>query len=232
MHNIFANFQRPAYRVQFFMFLAALMVSHPTHVQATPTLDKTDTRKLAEELRVGDIVFIHVDVLPFRKIARDTGSWTNHVGIVVELSGTEPLIAESTFPFSKIGPISKFLKRSKEGRVAVVRLNAPLESDQLAAFKPAALKRVGIFYDAGFNLHSRRQFCSRYVREVVQEATGIQLGTVETLKALFSVNPNADLGFWRLWYFGRIPWERETVTPASILNSPDLHNVFDGYAKI
>jgi len=185
--------------------------------------------QLSEKLEVGDIVFIHVDILPFRKIAHDTGSWTNHVGIIIDTSGAEPIIAESTFPFSKTGYLSKFIARSKAGRVAVGRLHTPLTPEQRNTIKTAALRRKGIFYDTGFNLHSRRQYCSRYVYEVVNEATGISVGKIENFTALFADNPNADLIFWRFWYFGRIPWKRETVTPASVLQSEYLHSIFDGY---
>jgi len=30
------------------------------------------------------------------------------------------------------------------------------------------------------------------------------------------------------YFFGSIPWNRETVTPASLLRSPALRTVFDG----
>ncbi|TAE34708.1 MAG: YebB family permuted papain-like enzyme [Alphaproteobacteria bacterium] len=183
---------------------------------------------LSKELRVGDIVFIHIDILPFRKIAKDTQSWTNHVGIIIDVAGDEPIVAESTFPRSTTTPFSKFLKRSKDHRVAIKRLHDPLSTAQQAAIKEAANKKLGRWYDTGFNLHSRKQFCSRYVHEVVSEALNIELGTIENMRTLLTNNPKADLLFWRIWYFGRIPWERETVTPASILHSPKLHSVFDG----
>ncbi len=78
------------------------------------------------------------------------------------------------------------------------------------------------------NLHSRRQFCSRYVREVIMEATGRSVGEVETFSQLLSRHRGADLSFWKLWYFGRIPWERESVTLASVMLRPELRVVFDG----
>jgi hypothetical protein len=87
-----------------------------------------------------------------------------------------------------------------------------------------------VFYDTGFDLHSRRQFCSRYVLEVLREGAGIDVGRVETFAELLHESPGADLGFWRAWYFGRIPWQRETVTPASLLRTPGLATVFDGAA--
>ncbi len=94
----------------------------------------------------------------------------------------------------------------------------------------AAQRRLGIFYDTGFDLHSGRQFCSRYASEVLAEATGVQVGEVETFATLLAHRPEVDLGFWRLWYFGRIPWARETVTPASMLRSPEVRTIFDGVA--
>jgi len=118
--------------------------------------------------------------------------------------------------------------RSEAGRVAVTRLKAPLGDSQRAAVARAARKRLHVFYDTGFDLNSRRQFCSRYVREVLYDATGIEAGDVENFATLLSKNPGADLRFWRLWYFDRIPWRRETVTPASLLASDNFTMIFDG----
>jgi len=194
-----------------------------------PEISKT---ALASQLQAGDLVFIRVTALPFRKVSETTQSWTNHVGIVVATGGDEPVVAESTFPLSKRGGLSKFLDRSENGRVEISRLDAPLSPAQQQAMALAAQKRMGIFYDTGFDLHSSRQFCSRFVHEVVKEATGIQVGQVETFSAMLARNPETKLGFWRVWYFGSIPWKRETVTPASVMNSPQLRPVFDGYVKV
>ncbi|MGM1265691.1 YebB family permuted papain-like enzyme, partial [Escherichia coli] len=34
--------------------------------------------------------------------------------------------------------------------------------------------------------------------------------------------PNAKLTFWKFWFLGSIPWERKTVTPASLWHHPGL----------
>lgn len=188
--------------------------------------------ELARQLQVGDVVFTRIPAYPFRQVAASTSSWTNHVGIVVDVSGAEPLIGESKFPLSQATPLSRFIERSEAGRVAVSRLDQPLSRQQQQAIKHAAQRRLGVFYDTGFNLHSGRQFCSRYVREVLQESTGLQIGETQTFTQLLASNPQANVGFWRVWYFGNIPWQRETVTPASLLRSPALQPVFDGYSKI
>jgi hypothetical protein len=200
-------------------------------VVANIGLECVDLRELGSQLRVGDVVFIRSGFYPFRKVADTTMTWTNHVGIVVDVSGKEPLIAESRVPFSGKTTFRRFVQRSAGGRVAVARLQDHPQGVAPEALQRAAQRRYGILYDTGFNLYSRRQFCSRYVREVMFEATGITLGKVENFTTLLAHNPEADQRFWRVWYFGAIPWQRETVTPASLLNDDKLQVFFDGYAK-
>lgn len=185
--------------------------------------------ELNDRLRVGDIVFIHVTPLPFKEVSNATRSWVNHVGIVTDVSGKEATIAESTFPVSRMGSLSKFVARSDGKRVAVARLDAPLATSQANEVGTASAKRLGVLYDTGFNLNSRGQYCSRFVREVLAEATGVMLGEVETFGALLARNPDVSLAFWRFWFFGRIPWDRQTVTPASLYRSNRLYPVFDGH---
>lgn len=178
-------------------------------------------------LQVGDIVFIHVRPLPFEVVSQATRSWVNHVGIVVDTSGAEPIIAESTFPVSKKTPLSSFVARSAQGRYAVKRLIAPLTEAQQAAIVAQSERRLGVFYDTGFNLESRRQFCSRFVYEVLRDGAGTTVGEVESFKTLFAHNPSASLTFWRWWFFGHIPWDRSTVTPDSVYRSAVLQTVVE-----
>lgn len=175
------------------------------------------------DFQVGDLVFICIDFYPFRKVAQDSLTWTNHVGIVTRVAD-DVQIAESTVPFSRLTTLKKFIRRSKDGRFTVKRLAIPIEEAKINA---AVKKRLGILYDTGFNLLSKKQFCSRFVHEVLFEATGVTVGEVETLRELFSKNPAADLRFWRLWYFLSIPWNRQTVTPASVFNDLKLELIFE-----
>jgi hypothetical protein len=197
---------------------------------AAPALAAQPVTELARSLEVGDIVFTRIGAYPFRKVAEATGTWTNHVGIVLDVSGKEPVIGESRFPFSGSTTLSRFVARSAGGRVAVMRLPTPLTPTQQLAIVAAAAQREHVFYDTGFDARSHRQFCSRYVREVLQQGAGIEVGRVETFQTLLANAPQADIGFWRVWYFGSIPWQRETVTPASLLHTPGLKAVFDGTA--
>lgn len=196
----------------------------------TPT--DIDTLTLSNTLQVGDVVFIRVRARPFREVAAATGSWTNHVGIVVANAGGEASIAESTFPLSRTTRFQRFARRSEHGRIAIARPQRPLTPLQQIRLTEAVRRRSGILYDTGFNLHSRGQFCSRFVREVLAEATGISVGEVERFAQLLARQPGAALNFWRWWYFGRIPWARETVTPASLLHSTALQVIFEGHVRL
>ena len=226
--NIFNN------NIRVLLSAVALFTSFQTmalsHTAATSTASKDavfSIRTLAPTLKVGDVIFIRAKAKPFREVAAATDSWTNHVGVVVDIDGAEVMIGESTFPFSRTTTLSRFIARSENKRVAVSRLSFPLTPEQAQKVAKAAQLRSGIFYDTGFDLHSQRQFCSRYVREVLQEATGVTVGEIETFGSLLQRHPQADLGFWKIWYFGQIPWQRQTVTPASLLRSPQLTPIFD-----
>jgi hypothetical protein len=121
-------------------FVAALLVTQPMAARATEPA-ATTVRALAPSLNVGDVVFIHVAARPFREVAAATGSWANHLGIVIDVSGEEPLIAESTFSLSRTTTLSKFVARSEGGRVAVARLKAALTSEQKQQIVVAAERR-------------------------------------------------------------------------------------------
>ena len=56
---------------------------------------------------------------------------------------------------------------------------------------------------------------------------GIDVGMRGGFRELLAARPDVDLRFWRAWYFGSIPWKRQTVTPASLLASPELDIIFD-----
>lgn len=235
MSHLFDSRLKPGVAISGALMAGVIMIcsanlGHAQPQSQTKPAAHTSIRDLGKQLEVGDVVFIRIPSQPFTKVSDTTSSWTNHVGIVSNVSGAEPMIAESRVPLSGESGWSNFVKRSDAGRVAVARLNVPLDERQQGNLKKALAARRGILYDTGFDLRSPRQFCSRYVREVLDEATGVKLGEVENFATLLQRNPNADQTFWRMWYFGNIPWQRETVTPASLLRDDRLVVYFDGYA--
>lgn len=200
-----------------------------TRHRTNNSLSTLDNACLTKQLQIGDILFIRISSKPFREISVVTHSWTNHVGIVLATAGNDPLIGESRFPFSGFTSLSRFIARSQQRRLAVARLTTPIRLEQQQQLRAAAARRSNVLYDTGFNLHSRRQFCSRYVREVIYEATGTTIGNIESFAELYTRAPRSALLFWKIWFFGCIPWNRQTVSPASLMQSQHVRLLFDGF---
>ena len=84
---------------------------------------------------------------------------------------------------------------------------------------------MGKWYHLGFDLDSRHQFCSKFVYEIFREAVGVEIGSVELFRDLLARNPHSPLQFWKMWFIGRIPWDRRTITPGSQFESTLLKPV-------
>lgn len=190
----------------------------------TTQLDQLETQVRAQ-LQEGDILFISIDALLYKQVARGTGSWCSHVGFAVQERG-EWFVLESAVPVVRRTPLRSFLSKTCGSEVAVRRLQGGVTPQQVSRLKAEADKRMGTLYHLGFKFDSGRQFCSKFVHECFRDALGVELGRVETLEQLLDSNPQASVGFWRCWYLGLIPWQRRTVTPASQLADPSLDTVF------
>ena len=183
--------------------------------------------ELNKNLKVGDIVFISIPNFLYRRVARTTSSWTSHVGMVHSRKNGEWIIAESAVPLCKMTSLENFLKRSENGMFTVRRLKNELSEYDISRLQTAANQRMNQLYHLGFKYESNRQFCSKFVYEVFKEALNVEVGQLETFRELLNKNPTVSKRFWKLWFFGFIPWKRLTVTPASQLNCNKLDTIFE-----
>lgn len=183
--------------------------------------------RLSPQWQDGDLIFIRISNPIFRRVAETTDSWETHVGILFSETNGTWQVAESTFPFSKFSALNHFITRSEHGRFCVRRHRGGLTPEAKADMRLSAVLRMGIRYDLGFDYDSPRLYCSKFVHQVYREATGYEVGRLETFRQLLASNPRAPLGFWRVWFGGFIPWERCCVTTTSQLKSCDLTLVFD-----
>jgi hypothetical protein len=187
--------------------------------------DKTYNAVLASTPTIGDIVFTRTGGPLFTGVAATTQTWTSHVGIIVDYQRGDWIVAESGIPFVRQTPLRKFLGRSEDQKFAIMRLKAEPTIEQKAAMLRFADSQVGKPYCLGFDLDSRNTFCSKFVHDDIYQSTHQSLGEIETFDHLLHSNPNAPLWLWRAWFFGKIPWQRRTITPASELRSPLLRVV-------
>jgi len=181
----------------------------------------------SDNLQSGDLLFTRIPNPVFRHVAAATGSPTSHVGIAFRDPDGSWLVAEGAVPLSRFTPLQRFIERSEDGWCVVKRLRGGLDVAQVTALRQACTARMGRLYHTGFRYDTpHRQFCSQLAHDAYLDALGVTLGRVESFGDLLQRQPHAALGFWRLWFFGRIPWSRRTVTPASLLDSPALHTVW------
>lgn len=184
------------------------------------------------EYEVGDVVFTSIGTELFRQIASASLCWSNHVGMIIGHDGEDYLIAESRVPLSTTTSLSRFIARSSDKRYSVRRLAHTLTNEQKSALVAEVPARLNKFYHTGFNYDSSRQFCSKFVFDIYQSALSIQIGKLETFEELLTKNPNAQLNFWKLWFIGQIPWDRKTVTPASLWHHPELSLIYRSHEDI
>ncbi|MCM8529062.1 MAG: YebB family permuted papain-like enzyme [Lentisphaeraceae bacterium] len=178
-------------------------------------------------VKPGDIVFISIPNFLFRRVATTTCSWTSHVGVIHSKVDGQWIVAEGAVPLSKKCTLEKFIQRSENSAISIRRLKEDLSSDEVLRIQKAADQRMNKLYHLGFNYNSKRQYCSKFVYEVFNEALGIEVGELETFKELLNKNPQLSKTFWKIWFFGFIPWKRKTVTPASQYESLKLTTVFE-----
>ena len=199
-------------------------------VTARANLDEqTYSKVVASQPAVGDIVFTRIGGPIFSRVAVTTQSWTSHVGIIVDYQLGDWIVAESGVPCVRKTPLRKFLGHSEDQKFAIMRLRTEPTDDEKRAMLRFADSQLGKFYSLGFDLQSRNTFCSKFVHDVVFESTHQSIGEIETFDQLLHRNPDTPLAFWRTWFFGFIPWQRTTITPASELLSPRLKIVVQNH---
>jgi hypothetical protein len=189
---------------------------------------------LERTIRPGDMVFIHVDNLVFRNLENLQDSWATHVGVVVDDIYGNPVVAESRLPKSVMGPICDYVKRSKNYKFSIRRPNQRLTPTQSVLLTLEAERRMDIWYDIGFDFDSEdTQYCSKFVYQAMEAATGIKAGKLQTFEELKDIaaeqgkDVSAIMKFWKTYFGGRIPWKRVTITPASQYRDPNYFTLLE-----
>jgi len=178
-------------------------------------------------LEDGDIIFIRISNFLYRRVAETSDSWESHVGLAFHNPGGGWSVAESRVPVATFTPMEQFISRSDKGRFLVKRVREHLTGEEKACLRKAAESMMNKLYHQGFNYDSPRLYCSKFVYDVYKNALGREVGRIQSFRELLSAYPDAPVGFWRVWFFGVIPWARRCVTTTSQINDEKLVTVFD-----
>jgi hypothetical protein len=184
--------------------------------------------------RPGDIVYIqrrnYLNYILFKIM----NSHATHPSLILEKDG-KLMVAESITPVSRWTDLCEFVNSGHKGLFSVKRVRGLEVSRELSlAMTKAADRRMGVPYDLSFKLSSKKQFCSKFVYEVYKETTGIQVGKLQNFRELlaqYKTNSPTAVSLLevviRAFNRGEVPWDEDTIAPASQYFDSNLELVIE-----
>lgn len=178
---------------------------------------------------IGDIIFTKEQgpLGFFSLVAKATGTWATHIGVVVGKDNQNNwIIAESTFPYSRIVPLDNFISRA-EGRIEIRRIKTGLVEKEKNNLLQVVASFMGQRYDPWFG---EGLYCSKLVYEIYN-SIGIEIcqkTRIEDIVANTNIS-KFSIFLWRLWYGGSIPISQECITVIDILESTIFETVYTKY---
>ena len=173
------------------------------------------------DVREGDILFQSLPHSPLvDTIEGVSRSPYSHCGIVARSEG-QWLVIEAIGPVKET-PIVKWIDRGRGEWFVAYRMNASL-SAKIPEILAEARRYLGRPYDIHYSFDEERIYCSELIFKAVKAATGCRLGKTELLGEL---NWRPYEAFIRS-IEGRIPLDREMITPESLSEAPELTKVYE-----
>jgi len=191
----------------------------------------TACTRSANSFRAGDIVLQDLDTPQSAALKLATGSEWTHCGLVLE-EGGHFVVYEALQPV-QITPLEQWIARGVNQRVVVRRLknsDLTLPPETLARMKTMAERFVGRDYDPYFQWTDDQLYCSELVWKVFDQAAGVKLTALRTLKEYDLSNPLVQANLTER-YGDRIPYDEAMVAPADLFASPLLETVYDSKAR-
>ena len=186
---------------------------------------RLEQHRLTSSIQNGDIIFHTSKSAQSKAIQLATHSKYSHVGIIYEKGGNY-YVYEAVQPV-KLTPLNQWINRGDKGHYVIKRLkNADeiLTPDVLRKMKTLGEKYKGKNYDIYFEWSDDRIYCSELVWKIYREATGIEIGQLETLSD-FDLSSNAVKEKMKERYGNAIPMDEKVISPAAMFKSNKLTTV-------
>ena len=174
-------------------------------------------------LETGDLVFQSSSSRQAAGIEQATGSPYSHVGIIKQTE-SGPVVIEAVEPVRST-PWRTWWRRGRQHRVTVLRVHDLPPADAKAAVT-AAESYLGRHYDAQFDWDDQRIYCSELIEKAFQRGVHLTLGHMQKLGTLRLAGLEGPL---RERFGGRVPLDREIITPAGLAADPRLDLVFSSF---
>lgn len=201
--------------------------------------EAASVEELRHMVREGDLIFQQSQSSQSEAIRQATGSAWTHVGVVVR-SKAKLRVLEAAGKGVAETSLEDFVARSRDGRIAVLRLKGARER-----FTPEAMRRfeaslkgdTGKRYDGLFEWSDERIYCSELVWRAYEKAFGISVGEVQLVGDLAYERP-AVQALIESRFRGKAKGARredllkeKIITPVAMKESDLLEVVFEGRVK-
>ena len=225
----------------FLISLTLILTSNPTQSSSEGIFDflfkKQQRKELIDQSKTGDLIFIKSTSSQSDVIEAVTKSSKTHVGMIVKEAG-KTYVYEAINVVS-ITPIDQFLKRAKNGKFEIKRVNHPLvdlnDPKVVTKLLLKAKKYKGKRYDIYFEWGQDLIYCSELVWLIYHdtfstEKVSFELSKKEkwsVFKSKIENDPEASR-LMRSRYAGRgghPNWNGDVVTPVAVFDSALLQNI-------
>ncbi|MGO4291241.1 YiiX family permuted papain-like enzyme [Chitinophaga sp. RAB17] len=178
------------------------------------------------DVREGDIIFQVSQSGLSTAIQLATHSKYSHCGIIFKRDDDQWYVYEALQPV-RYTPLREWIARGKKGHYVVKRLK-----DAATAITPAVIRKMkaagksfnGKDYDFYFGWSDERIYCSELVWKIYKSATGLEIGTLQTLKE-FDLSSTAVKQQMKAIYGDHIPLDEKIISPVSMFESPLLEAI-------
>ncbi|OWP61770.1 peptidoglycan peptidase [Hymenobacter amundsenii] len=218
---------------RFLFLLPLLLVAYLAYPRLHRRFVRYQTSRAANQtvaditprLRNGDLIFQTSQSAQSQAIQLATHSVYSHCGILFQKQG-EWRVFEAVQPVSETS-LAAWVARGKNGTFVVKRLR-----DAKTVLTPAALRRLqaageqyrGRSYDLYFGWSDERIYCSELLWKMYRQATGREIGQLQTLREFDLSNPSVQAKM-RERYGNKLPLNERVISPIRMLESVELVTV-------
>ncbi|GAB3227203.1 YiiX family permuted papain-like enzyme [Hymenobacter seoulensis] len=218
------------YLLAIFLLLAVSLVAYPRLQRYVTRYQQRQTAQaavsgIAGKLHNGDLIFQTSQSAQSKAIQLATNSPYSHCGILFQKNG-EWRVFEAVQPVSETS-LEAWTARGLGGKFVVKRLR-----DAATVLTPAVLKRLqaageqyrGKNYDLYFGWSDDRIYCSELLWKMYQQATGREIGKLQTLRE-FDLSHPAVQAKLQERYGKHMPLGEKVISPVRMLESEELVTV-------
>lgn len=178
-----------------------------------------------DKLQNGDIIFQTSLSNQSKAIQLASNSIYSHMGIIYHIN-EDWFVYEAIQPV-KLTPLQDWIERGKDKHYVIKRLsNADnvLTTEIIKKMKSIGEEFKGKDYDIYFEWSDDKLYCSELVWKIYKEATGIEIGKLQTLSSFNLQHPLVQQKM-RERYGNNIPYDEQVISPAAMFNSDKLVSV-------